>query len=218
MTDLQLSRTLLPEERAVLGERVFCEDELAFKWAAIETLPPPGAMTRLNGRNEAVLRALTMLEEHDESPAEDAERAEFHRLEGKLNLVMELLSELVRDRSATASPVPMRFSAEGVCWEAQRREVPGTLLVTEWWVMPAWPVALRLHAQVSSIRPDGNGFIVCARLLGVSDTVKDWLEKLVFRRHRRAIAQQRITRTVDAAMPASVEGLPPVGIWVRGET
>ena len=83
--------------------------------------------------------------------------------------------------------------------------------------LPAWPVALRLHAQVTSVRSDGNGFIICARLLGVSDTVKDWLEKLVFRRHRRAIAQQRVTRTVTAAN-ASIDALPPVGVWVRGES
>jgi hypothetical protein len=213
MPDSHMTRSLLasllPDERAVLGERVFCEDELAFNWSAIATLPPAGALTRLNGRNEAVLRALTMLEEHDESPAEDAERAEFHRLEGKINLVMELLAELVRERSVAANPVPMRFSAEGVCWAAPRECVPGTLLVTEWWVMPAWPVALRLYAEVASNRPAENGFVVCARLVGVSDTVKDWLEKLVFRRHRRAIAQQRITRAVDAAVSMSVDGPPP---------
>jgi hypothetical protein len=204
MPESDLSRGLAPEERAVLGERVFCEDDIPFAWAATPALPPRGALTRLNGRNESVLRALSMLEEHDESPAEDAERADFRRLEGKLDLAMELLAELVRDRIGATPSVRVRFSAEGVCWQATRAEAEGTLLFTDWWLLPAWPVALRLHAEVAGNRRSGDGWIVCARLVGQTDTVKDWLEKLVFRRHRRAIAQQRVTRAGDAA-PSSAE-------------
>jgi hypothetical protein len=202
MPESHMTRSLSTAELAVLGERVFCEDELTFTWLPVAAVPQGGALTRQNGRNESVLRALSMLEEHDESPAEDAERADFRRIEGKLDLVMELVAELVRERTGSSRAVRMRFSAEGVCWHAGRAEPAGTLLLTEWWLLPAWPVALRLHAEVTESRPEGNEFVVCARLVGVSDTVKDWLEKLVFRRHRRAIAQQRSTRGTDAATSA----------------
>lgn len=181
-------------ERAVLGERVYCDDALGFHWTPAAQLPLPAELVRLNGRNEAVLRALAMLEEHDESTAEDNERAEFHRLEGKLNLVLELLSELVRHNRPGPPQVAMRFSAEGVCWQAPDACLEGTLLLTEWYLLPAWPVALSLHVRVHSSSPVADGFHLCAHIEGASDSTRDWLEKLVFRRHRRAVAQQRITR------------------------
>ncbi len=199
MTTSQPATPLTASQRAVLGDRIYCDDELGLVSIPVDTLPEPNALRRLNYRNESVLRAVTMLEEHDESPAEDAERAELHRLEGKLDLALELLAELVRDREPGAPVVTMRFSGEGLCWSSAERLEPGTLLLTEWFVLPAWPVALKLHARVEASESRDHDYLLCARLEGQSDTVRDWLDKLVFRRHRRAIAQQRVTRDPDAA-------------------
>ncbi len=201
MPDTPASEPLSDGERAVLGQRVSCEDKLGLTWVRVEALPEPSALQRQNRRNESVLRSLTMLEEHDESQAEDAERAELHRLEGKLNLALELLAELVRERSQSSPSVFMRFSAEGLCWHSAEALEPGTLLLTEWFVLPAWPVALKLHARIESRQPQQQGYLLCARLEGQSDSAKDWLEKLVFRRHRRAIAQQRVTRSGESDPP-----------------
>jgi hypothetical protein len=197
MSESPFSQPPTDAERAILGERLFCEDVLGFHWRREESLPLPAVLSRLSGRNEAVLRALTMLEEHDETTAEDHERAEFHRLEGKVNLVLELLSELVRRNHPGPAQWAMRFSADGVCWYAESEVRPGDLLLTDWYLLPAWPVALTLYARVVSCHGQGADRLVCASIEGASDTTRDWLEKLVFRRHRRAIAQQRVTRRGD---------------------
>jgi hypothetical protein len=194
MVDSSLSSTLTNEERTVLGERVFCDDELGLTWSPVAELPAEPVLLRQNQRNENILRALSMLEEHDEMHVEDAERAELHRLEGKLNLAIELLAELLRDRSAALTPTSMRFNARGLCWNANDAPQVGALLLTQWYPLPAWPVSLQLHARVASVVAGDGHHRICARLEGLSAVVGDWLEKLVFRRHRRAIAQQRTHR------------------------
>jgi hypothetical protein len=206
MSDAPFAHDVSDPERAVLGDGLHCDDALGFRWQAQNDVPMATVMARINARNEAVLRSLAMLEEHDESAADDVERAEFHRLEGKVNLVLELLSELVRQQHPGPPQIAMRFSAEGVCWHAPSAFRDGELLLTEWYLLPAWPVALTLYARVAHSRRGPDGHLVCARIEGASDSTRDWLEKLVFRRHRRAIAQQRVTRRED---PAAAGDPPP---------
>jgi hypothetical protein len=203
MPDTAANRSLTEAESQVLGESLYCEDELSLSWALALDLPAPEVLNRQNHRNENVLRALTMLEEHDESQAEDAERADLYRLEGKLNLVLELVAELVRERAGGAEPVQMRFNAAGLCWSTDETFPKDTLLVTQWYLLPSWPVALQLYARVRSCRAAGDLNLVCAELEGVSTGVAEWLEKLVFRRHRRMVALQRTYRHTGAATPGA---------------
>ncbi len=194
MPDSPINHTLSDAEQRVLGDSLYCEDELSLSWSLVLDLPGPQVLNRQNHRNESVLRALTMLEEHDESQADDTERADLYRLESKLNLMLELVAELVRERAGGVAPVQMRFNAAGLCWYTDEAFPQGTLLVTHWYLLPSWPVALQLYARVRSCRADGDLNLVCADLEGVSTGVAEWLEKLVFRRHRRAVALQRTYR------------------------
>ena len=182
-----------PGEIEVLGRQVFCDDELGLAWSAVDDLPPAPVLARVNGRNEVVLRTLSLVEEHDETQAEAAERAELYRLEAKLNLVLELLSELVMQHASPLPPRPLRFNSRGLCWLADDTVELDTLLLVECFVLPAWPVPLKLYARVKRVEPaDGNGrYRICASLEGLSESAAIWLDKLVFRRHRRAIAQRR---------------------------
>jgi hypothetical protein len=186
---------LTENERRVLGDRVFCVDRIGFSAVPVAEAPSALALGRVNQRNLAVLRSLAMLEEHDDKVTDDGERAELRRLEGKVDLLLELVSELVRERRPGGEPRVARFSAEGVCWTAPEAEFPGALLLTEWFLIASWPVSLKLHVRIDSSDKRDDGYRICGRLEGTNDTVKDWLEKLVFRRHRRAIAQRRVTRS-----------------------
>lgn len=178
-------------ELAVLGQQVFCDDEIGFAWSSVDALPDAPALARLNARNEVVLRTLALVEEHDETRSEDAERAEVHRLEAKLNLALELLAELVMQRQSPLPGRAIRFNSRGLCWVADEPLELDALLLVECFVLPAWPVPLRLYARVRSSEPDGAGHRVCGSLEGLSDGAAIWLDKLVFRRHRRAVAQSR---------------------------
>ena len=182
---------LLPPEAEVLGERVFCDDELGLICTPIEHLPDAPVLARINARNEAVLRGLSMLEEHDQTSSDDGERAEFHRLEGKLDLALELIAALVRDRQGAAPVVPVRFNARGLCWESPDPVEAGALVAVECFVLPPWPLPITMHARIVHVDRIGETHRACGRIEGLSDGVREWLAKLVFRRHRRTIAQRR---------------------------
>lgn len=187
----QILRSLSEAEIEVLGERVFCDAEMGIAWQRIEALPDEAVLSRIDARNEAVLRALAMFEEHDETQSDDAERAEFHRLDGKLNLALEMLAELVRQRQENVEAIAVRFNASGICWDASGPVPERGLLAVECYPTLAWPVPLRLHVSVAGSHPVGDGTRICARILELGPGARQWLDKLVFRRHRRAVAQQR---------------------------
>jgi hypothetical protein len=191
MTDRQPQQPLPPAELAVLGERVFCDDELGLGWTAIDDFPDDATITQMNVRNETVLRTLAIVEEHDETQSEDADRAELHRLEAKLDLALELLSELLSMKRGNVARRAVRFNSRGLCWRSAEAPAVGTLLLVECHVLPAWPVPLKLLATVRSTEASGGEHKVCTELEHVSVGVRDWLGKLVFRRHRRAIARSR---------------------------
>jgi hypothetical protein len=199
MSATTLSPVITDLERTALGTRVYCDDVVGLDWSVCSSDPDHHASSRINVRNEGLLRALATLEEHHDEPgAEDGERAEIRRLEGKLDLVLELLCDLLRERNAGSAPVPARFSAEGLCWHTDRVLAPGTLLLTDWFVQPAWPVALRVYARIVGQEQRGDHYLSCARLEGLSDAVVDGLDKLVFRRHRRTVARSRHARSEDS--------------------
>lgn len=191
MNDVATQPAPTSDELAVLGDRVFCDDELGLEWVVLDAAPDGTTVTRTNARNETVLRTLALVEEHDETQSEDAERAELHRLEAKLDLTLELLSDLVSMKRGHVPRRAVRFNSRGLCWQSETAPAVGSLLLVDCFVQPAWPIPLKLLARVRSSDAAGGAHKVCTSLEQLDSGVRDWLEKLVFRRHRRAIARRR---------------------------
>jgi hypothetical protein len=187
-------RILSPAEIDVLGEQVFYDDELGLGWEEIEVLPGEIPLGRINARNETVLRSITMLEERDETQVENAERAEFNRLEGKVDLLLELLAQMVRNGESPARAHSLRLNARGLCWNTAVAPPADALLCIELYPLPAWPLHLTLYARVTDMAQRHRDWRVCARIEALSVGAKEWLDKLVFRRHRRAVAMSRSAR------------------------
>jgi hypothetical protein len=178
-------------ELDVLGESVFCDDEIGVDWRVLEAMPEEQELARRNQHNEKVLRALALFEEHDQSPSDEAERAELHRLEGKIDLLLELVTVLVRDQQGDRVR-NARFNTRGLCWDTQRPPPAKALLDVDCYLAAQWPLPLKLCARVVGIMPARDGaHRVCSRIEGLSGTARDWLGKLVFRRHRRSVALHR---------------------------
>jgi len=176
----------------VLGENVFCDDEIGIDWRAIEALPDEAELARRNLHNEKVLRALALFEEHDQSPSDESERAELHRLEGKIDLLLELVTVLVRDSQGGDLVRNARFNPRGLCWDAKQPPPGKALLEVDCYLLAQWPLPLRLNARVVDIVPARDGLQrICSRIEGLSGPCRDWLGKLVFRRHRRSVALHR---------------------------
>lgn len=175
----------------VLGEHVFCDDEIAIEWRVIDSLPEEPQLKRRDSQNERVLRALSLVEEHDETQSDAAERAEFHRLEGKVDLVLELLTVLVRSSQGSRDLHTARFNSRGLCWNAEQAPPEGALIDVDCYLLAQWPLPLKICARVVEAAARGDALRVCTRIEGMGHVSRDWFGKLVFRRHRRTIALQR---------------------------
>jgi len=175
----------------VLGEHVFCDDEIGLDWREIASMPEDLALQRRDNHNEKVLRALALVEEHDQTQSDVAERAEFHRLEGKVDLLLELVTALVRERNGGTNTCNARFNSRGLCWDSPEAVTRGKLLDVDCFLLAQWPLPLKLCARVVDSVERRKGFRICTRIEGLGSASRDWFGKLVFRRHRRMIALQR---------------------------
>lgn len=173
-------------------------------WEAVDRLPPGPRLATLNASNEALLRVQEGLEEPARGSEESQEMAqEFQRLDAKLNLMLELMAEWLRGQGDLPPPVPLRFNARGIAWEAEDPPAPDTLLRLRLFVCPSLPKPLVLHARVLRHEPgdepghDTGGdtgataMRAVAEFLQLSPAAVDGLERLVFRRHRREVALLR---------------------------
>jgi hypothetical protein len=174
------------------AEALAYEDELPLGWEVVEQLPPGQRLATLNASNEALLRVREGLEEPARGTDENQELAqEFNRLESKLNLILELMAEWLRRQGDLPSALPVRFNAWGIAWEAEDLPGPDTLLRMQLYICPTFPKPLVLYGRVLRQEPAESGARAVVTFMDLSPGVVDGLERLVFRRHRREVAQLR---------------------------
>jgi hypothetical protein len=165
--------------------------EAAFH-ATCEPAPRPdaAALALINDRNASVLVAVSALMERRGDSADDDSPLshEVARLDAKLNVLMEIVNRLLLPQSGLPPRLPLRFNAAGA--------------VLPWAGLPpvGQPVMLKIHFDACRALPlelpgtrlagptDGKGFV---GFEGLSEAVRDGIERLVFRQHRRQVAEAR---------------------------
>ncbi len=177
---------------SVLEGRLSWEGALPLDWRALDRLPGRDQLARTDERNIALLNALTLIEEGSTRQTEEPSPliAQMERLEAKFDLVLTLLTEALLPESAMPGPVHVQLSSRGLVFE------PGDA------VESGSPIELSIHFSASLPRPvvlygvvveplPGEEGQVSVEFRPLDPAVKERLERLVFRRHRRSIAQQR---------------------------
>lgn len=168
------------------------EDDLPLGWEVVAELPPASRLASLNTSNEALLRVREGLEEPARSAEESHELAqEFQRLESKLNLILELMADWLRRQGDLPPVLPVRFNARGIAWESADLPPRGSLLRLQLYVCATFPKPLVLHGRVLRHESGPHGDAAVVDFDGLSSGLVDGLERLVFRRHRREVAQLR---------------------------
>lgn len=180
------------------GNALVYDGTLSLKVISLPALPNVQMLTAFNDANEVLLHNVLMQDETHEHDDHDEVMVELRRQDTKLRLIAELLGMLLMQQQLVPPQIRVRFSGEELA--APASDLP-TLAVGSWvrcelYVDPATPKPLVLHAEVSGIQSshvaDGidESWLYC-RLQGLSSNVQDCIEKLVFRQHRRSVAQQR---------------------------
>lgn len=142
-----------------------------------------------------VLATVAVLEEHAKPQAEEAGgiEAEVARLHQKVQLLMEMVGSLVRAQLALPAPVPVRLTASGLRWQSLAPPEVDSQGLIELWLHPACPEPLRLPARVLAVSAEVPALVEAA-FEGLPEALAGALEKLVFLRHRRELAEARQLR------------------------
>lgn len=156
----------------------------------------PESLHRISARNEALLRALAVLDESHRPPEEVAESVqhELLRLDSKLQLALDLLGELLARQVNLPDPCPVRMTAAGIEWQPRPETVlpqPGTVLRLDLYPSDQLPRPLVLEARLVEGAP--TGWLRAAFSWG-SAAEREALERFLFRLHRRSVARQRRNR------------------------
>lgn len=173
-----------------MREGLFCEDVLPITWRLLDVPPPEHEIAHANEANELLLRVFAGMEERVPRRDELNEMAqELVRIETKLDLFLDLLSDLLRQTMTLPTPIPVRYSGSVVIWGPVVTPPPVEALVAiDLYLSPRIPRSLHLFARMEGLTDKGE---IRACFVGMGVDVQEGLEKLVFRHHRRAVAQSR---------------------------
>jgi hypothetical protein len=169
-----------------IGSTLVMEEPLPLRWRATET---PVTAPHWQLSNEETLRVILSLDEHHvEASDENPEfTQEVQRLETKINLILELVSQVLARQLQLPEALPVRLSAHEIEWQTSTAPAPGGCVLLEIYVCTRYPRPLFLPATVQG----AAGERVRAVFGDLGEPVQDLLEKLIFRHHRRQIAATR---------------------------
>lgn len=169
------------------SERV-CVDELLR--VAVMPRSADAPAERLGERNLSTLQSIAAIEERraDNADEDSPMLQELARLDAKLNALVDIVNRLLLPADALPSRQRVKVNAVGAVLPSALvpAQADGICLRLHLDACPSLP--LELPARVQRRFDDGVTFVVFESL---GDAVADALERLVFRHHRRKIAEAR---------------------------
>lgn len=173
-------------------------DALPLGFERLARLPEGAALAGINYENQQVLVADASLDDQrthaDKKNDEEHELAEdLQRVEFKVNVLIQLVAQLL-NREAALPPVrSFRLHAYGIDWLVAGEEaLPGVGLVSLH-ASRHFPQPLKLPGRIVGMHSDAEGRWVRFAFEGLTPSVVEMLERLVFRHHRRLVAGTRTT-------------------------
>ena len=128
----------------------------------------------------------------DESPALVQE---LQRLEYKVNILLRLTAELALRNSGLPAAQRIRMTSRGLEWFGDHTPAVGATGLLAVYINQALPQPMRVPCVVAGERHQENSRVAQLRLIGLSATVVEALDKLLFRHHRRLVAGARLAST-----------------------
>ncbi len=170
------------------------QDLIPVEWEPLRRPLDAGQRQRYQRDNVALLQGVLLVDEqpvieHDEELS--ALGQELQRIDHKLNLVLELLSQALRSWRKLPDPVAVRITSEGIRWEGEEGPPEGSSVLLKLYMSPIVPNPLMVDGTVLPPAAGAGGGWNEVRFTPLDTRIRDLLEKVVFRQHRRQIARQR---------------------------
>jgi hypothetical protein len=169
-------------------------DTLPVFWSPRDDTSPESNYTRISEHNEHVLRCVNLLGEQLKDKIEDESETDqaLMRLEAKVNLLLDLVSNLDQRIRQVPNLTQTRLSAAGIEWRCQESAPSvGDSIWVDIYLDNRIPEAMKIAAKVLAVTVEEEGAVVSAMFESMEGGAKDQMEKMIFRHHRRMIAQSK---------------------------
>lgn len=175
------------------AEGLVYEDNLAVSWQPRDGQPDPLHLALVCESNEAFLRAVSAFGEFAKEASEDSSELmqELVRLDLKLNLILDLVGQVVYKQLDIPGFSAVKLYSRGIEWRGGNVPEPGKAVAVQIFIQRGVPKPLSFYGDVVSSDAEYRQGIAKVAFFGVSQAVEDWLEKFIFRQHRRAVAHSR---------------------------
>lgn len=184
MTDNSLESSHLPP---------VYQDRLPIAWEAPEHKPSEADLLHVNNTNEEILKVIYTLDEThvDAEDPHDTLAQHVIRIDAKVNFLMDMVGQLLLKSLVIPDVHDVALQATQIEWLTAEPPNVSAYIHVHLYLKIKYPKPLVLPATVKSIEPHGDTYKVVCELDNPGENVQDWLEKLVFRQHRRSIALSR---------------------------
>jgi hypothetical protein len=170
----------------LLEKSLTFKQRLPLKLIQLTTPPEEGEISSYEQANEALLMRLeTRNSPVHEIDEDDMVHHELHRLEVKMDLILDLLTEVVSQSQILPASVPIEFNEYAIQLPPTAEIETDMNVRIDLYLDPAFPKPVILFARVYSVEP------FRLEIQHVSEVITDLLSRYIFRQHRRQIAKER---------------------------
>tara|TARA_R110002072_G_scaffold27080_1_gene88603 strand:+ start:593 stop:1144 length:552 start_codon:yes stop_codon:yes gene_type:complete len=163
------------------------EGKYSFSIETIQDMPTAAELVNIDSENEKFLRTSSTWQDPVEVEELDSVGLELRRQDLKINLLMDMVSELLMRQSELPPPESIKLTPKGIEFSNKDRQLKtGTLGKVFLYILPALPRALQFYGEVQSGEQEGS---LRLEFSGTGKAVQDQIDKLLFTHHRRSIAQ-----------------------------
>jgi len=168
-------------------------DNISIAWKRVDYQPDDAHLALVNESNESFLRAVSAIGEFaQENPEDEAGISqEIIRLDLKVNLLLDLVSQLIYKQLEIPAMSKTTISSTEIEWQCANVPEPGQTVFVEAYIQRGTPKPLCFYGEVVSGPEEYSNDLARVRYLGLAGSAQSWLDKLIFRHHRRAVAFEK---------------------------
>lgn len=181
------------EQVDTLGDGRLCELTIPFRWHVLEADESPRAAGERAARNLRVLEVIAALQSPADAGFDDESLEQaFSRLNFKLDVVLELVSELALRQGGIAARASLCIGWRNIVWPASEPPEVGAAVMVELWPHPVLARSCAFTGRVIRVGGQTSGETeVEVRLDRMNDALKAAWERFVFRQHRLQVAREK---------------------------
>ncbi|MFT7174308.1 MAG: hypothetical protein ACJAUG_000297, partial [Halioglobus sp.] len=160
-------------------------DNISIDWKPVDCQPDDSRLALVNESNESFLRAVSALGAFSTDGSEDEVglSQEILRLDLKVNLLLDLVSQLIYQQLEIPGKSEVTISSTSIQWRASKVPPPGIIVFVQVYIQHGTPKPLCFYGKVQSSQEQYESGLALVSYLGLSGSVQSWLDKLIFRHH-----------------------------------